>query len=135
MTTVTFSFFKLSQNLFRQHITSCKAETPLLNIVLIVQMLDMLINIVLIVQMLGVLIYKFGNKMASLLAPFKPLLIVLEKPNHLFMVDTMSFPQGSNNQVISMCVPFADVSCVLIRAPTPYSSVAPTSPCTSAENF
>ena len=55
--------------------------------------------------MLGVLIYKFGNKMASLLDPFKPLFTVLEKPNHLFTADTMPIPWGPNNQVISMCFP------------------------------
>lgn len=46
MTIVIFSFLKLSQNLFRQYVTTCKTATSLLNSVNF-YMLDMLINIVL----------------------------------------------------------------------------------------
>lgn len=57
-------------------ITSCKATTSLLNAVLTV-------------QMSGPLVYKLGNKTAFLLSAFRPLLIVSEKLNLLFPVDTV----------------------------------------------
>lgn len=51
--------------------------------------------------------YWLGNKIVFPLGSFYPSLIITEKPNQYFTMDTYAGPQGLTNTTVMQCISYA----------------------------